>query len=615
MKNHLFFFLFFCTNFLVAQPISEFVGLKDSIQAIVADIDAGAQVAIFSKDNILWKENFGLANKEEDIPVTDATFFRIGSITKMFVAVAAMQLVEQGKLNLNDKLIDLAPEIVFKNKWRDTHPIQIKHLLEHTTGFDDMHLTEYAAIADGWTLKEGLDYHLDSRYSRWKPGLFTSYCNSGPPLVAYIIEKITQQDFEDYVAQNIFLPLSMNQTSFIKTPAIKKVLAKGYDGDGQQTPYWHILQRPAGSINSNMQEMIQFGQMLLGRGQKDSILLVQPSSLDRMETCQTTLSGKAGLKDGYGLHNYTSNYKGIQWHGHDGGMIGFLAKLQYNSHLDIGFITLINSTSEAFGDINDQVNEAIYQKVQSRLITPPNEATFDEQYLGFYRSATSRNQMLRFLDEIFGIVHIGKDEDGYFAGPIISPNKSRGKVRTTNTLTVTNDRGYQSPVYFGTYEDKVYAQHVNQMMNLEKVEPSKAFLPLGIAILFLLFLVVLFFHSLFWLFKALLRKNPKGQWLLRFLSLLTFGGFASTIGFGIMGNSGNALANLGTASLPSIGIFFGTIVMGLSLLTFCWFAVRTEEGIEKPWFRAMSMMASFVFIIATLYLFKEGIIGLRTWAY
>lgn len=615
MKNNLFYFLFFCTNSLFAQPISEYVGLKDSIQGVIEEIEVGAQVAIFSKDKVLWKENFGLANKEKNIPVTDATFFRIGSITKMFVAVAAMQLIEQGKLNLNDKLIDLAPEIVFKNKWQETHPIQIKHLLEHTSGFDDMHLTEYAAIADGWTLKKGLEYHLDSRYSRWQPGLFQSYCNSGPPLVAYIIEKITQQNFEEYVAQHIFLPIGMNQTSFIKTPAIEKALAEGYDGEGQEMPYWHILQRPAGSINSNMGEMIQFGQLLLGRGQKDSIQLLQASSMDRMETCRTTLSGKAGLKDGYGLHNYTTNYKGINWHGHDGGMLGFLAKLQYNSALDIGFITLINSTSEGFGQINNQVNEAIYQQVQSRLITPPTEATFDEQYLGFYRAATSRNQMLRFLDEIFGIVQIGKNEEGYFAGPILSPDKSKGKVRTANTLLVTNDRGYQSPVFFGVHDDKVYAQHVNQFLNLEKVEPLQAFLPLGLTVLFFLFLLILFVHSIVWFFQKLIQKHPKGQWLLRLLSLFSFGGLVSTIGFGIIGNSGNALQKLGTASLPSIGIFISTLVMGISLLLFCWFAVRTEEGIEKTWYRAFSMMASFVFIICTLYLFKEGIIGLRTWAY
>lgn len=616
MKSYLFFLLVFLSVTIgKSQPISEYIGLKDSIQAIVNETNIGAQIAIFSKDKILWQQNFGLADQDNNIPVTDTTFFRIGSITKMFVAIAALQLVEEDRLNLNDKLIDLVPEVEFTNRWDTTHPIQIKHLLEHTTGFDDIHLAEYAAPADGWTLKQGLDYHPDSRYTRWQPGLFSSYCNVGPPLVAYAIEKITGMDFEQYTAQHIFQPLGMEQTSFVKTPAIEKTLAKGYDAEGREMGYWHVSVRPAGSVNSNLQEMIPFAQMLIGRGQKDSIQILQSNSITRMETCKTTLSGKAGLKDGYGLHNFTTNYKGINWHGHDGGMMGFLAKLQYNSDLNIGFITLVNSTSDFFRDINDQVNEAIYQEIQSRLITPPSEAIFNEDYLGLYRSATSRNQMLRFLDEIFGIVQIGKDEEGYFAGPIISPDKSRGVVRTANTLTVINDRGYQSPLYFGAHDNKVYALQVNRFLNLEKVTPFSAFLPLVTGTLFLLFLIILTFHSIFWFGKKLFRKNPIGQSSLRLFSLLSIAGFGSIIGFGIAGNTGDVLNNLGNPTLPSIGIFVGSLIMGISLLAFCWFAVRTEEGVEKGWFRAFSMLASLVFIITTVYLFKEGLIGLRTWAY
>ncbi len=616
MKNHLFFLLvIFSVTIGKSQPISEYISLKDSIQAIVDENNIGAQIAIFSKDKILWQQNFGLADKENNIPVTDTTFFRIGSITKMFTAIAALQLVEEGKLSLDDKVSSLIPEVEFKNKWKETDPIQIKHLLEHTTGFDDIHLAEYAAPAEGWTLKQGIDYHPDNRYARWQPGLFSSYCNAGPPLVAYAIEKIIGMDFEQYVAQHIFKPLGMQQTSFVKTPAIEKIIAKGYGAEGDEMDYWHVSGRPSGSINSNLQEMIPFGQMLLDRGQKDSIQILQPTSITRMETCRTTLAGKAGLKDGYGLHNFTTNYKGINWHGHDGGMMGFLAKLQYNSDLNIGFITLVNSTSDSFRDINDQVNEAVYQQIQSRLITPPSEATFNEEYLGLYRSATSRNQMLSFLDEIFGVIQIGKDEEGYFAGPILSPDKSRGEVRTANTLTVINDRGYQSPLYFGTHDDKVYALQVNRFLNLEKVTPFSAFLPLVLGTLFLLFLLILTFHSVLWLGKKVFRKNPLGQSSLRFFSLFSMAGFGSLIGFWIAGNMGNVLRNLGTPTLPSIGIFVGSLIMGISLLAFCWFAVRTEEGVEKSWFRAFSMLASFVFIITTVYLFKEGIIGLRTWAY
>jgi len=534
----------------------------------------------------------------------------------MFVAVAALQLIEQGKLSLNDRLSDLAPEIEFQNKWTETHPIQIKHLLEHTTGFDDMHLAEYATVAEGWTLQQGINFHTDNRYARWQPGLHSSYCNSGPPIVAHIIEKITGQNFEAYVTQNILQPLGMNKTSFVKTPEVAAVLAQGYAGDkSEAVPYWQLTQRPAGSMNASMQEMIPFVQMLIRRGQIDSLTILSSKSVDRMETCQTTLSGKAGLKDGYGLHNYTTNYKGIQWHGHDGGMVGFLARVSYNSELDIGFITLINSTSAAFSNINHAINEAIFQELQGRIVTPIVQATFDEQYLGYYRSATSRNQMLRFLDHIAGIIEINKTEDAYYIKQLLSNDIDTAIVRTKNTLTVIDNQGYQSPVFFGNYEEAIYAQQTNTLANFKKVTMQEAFTPLAISALFLLLLVIFSIHALIWITRKIFQKPVIGQWSLRLLPLVGLGSLITGIGCIIAGQSGNVLLNLGTKSSYSIGIFLSSILLGGSLLLFCWYAVRAEQNQERGWFRALSMLGSLIFIVSILYLLKEDVIGMRTWAY
>jgi len=591
MKNHLLLFLVLLPMIGIAQAASNFPDLQAAIQETMeAEAAAGAQVAIFTQEDILWQENFGLANIADSISVTTETFFRIGSVTKMFVAIAALQLIEQGELSLNDKVSDLAPDVVFHNKWQTEYPIQIKHLLEHTTGFDDMHLAEYAAKAKGWTLKQGIDFHSDNRYARWRPGVHSSYCNSGPPIVAYIIEKITGQDFETYVAEHIFRPLGMSKTSFINTPTIEKVLATGYDAAATEMPYWEISQRPAGSINSTA------------------------SSLERMETSQTTLAGKAGLREGYGLHNYTTTYKGINWHGHDGGMLGYLAKVQYNSDLDIGFITLINSTGAAFGKVNDQVNEAIYQQIQGRLIEPTTQAIFDEQYLGYYRSATSRNQMLRFLDHIAGIIQIDKDEVGYYLRPVLSFDKKRAIIRSNNTLT-TEEEGYQSPLYFGAYDQQIYAQEVNTFLNLQKVEPVEAFTPLAITVFFFLFLLFLFFYSLVWMVLKLLKKPATGQWSLRIAPIFIVASLLGLLVSAMFGQEGNVLVNLGTRTTYSMGIFVSSLIFGLSLLLFCWQSVRIEDGEEHRWFRALCMLASLIFIISTLFLFKEGMIGLRTWAY
>ena len=130
----------------------------------------------------LWVGSLGKANLESAVGADEETMYRIGSTSKMFVALAVLQLVEQGRLSLDDRLADLAPEIEFENRWEDSDPVRLVHLLEHTTGWDDIHLPEYAHNdPTPATLKEGLDFHPHSRESRWVPG---SPCTTGRPRTA-----------------------------------------------------------------------------------------------------------------------------------------------------------------------------------------------------------------------------------------------------------------------------------------------------------------------------------------------------------------------------------------------------------------------------------------------
>ena len=86
-------------------------------------------------------------------------------------------------------------------------------LMEHTTGFDDLHFPEWVDDPE-ITLAEGLARHPHSRVSRWQPGTHMSYSNSGPSIAAYVVEKITGKDFEDYVREHVFDPLGMESSTF-----------------------------------------------------------------------------------------------------------------------------------------------------------------------------------------------------------------------------------------------------------------------------------------------------------------------------------------------------------------------------------------------------------------
>src|SRR5215469_9633142 len=201
-----------------AQSITE---LQPQLEKILKDNHVpGISVAIVKRDGPAWVGGLGLADVASKTPVTADTQFRIGSTSKAFASLSILKLANEGKLSLTDPVHRLAPEVWFKNPWEATDPVLIVDLLEHTTGWDDLHLREYAKDAPAtMTLREGLDYDHHSRTSRWPPGTRMAYCNSGPAVAAYIVEKISGQRFEDYVAENFFQPIGMKSASYFKTSA------------------------------------------------------------------------------------------------------------------------------------------------------------------------------------------------------------------------------------------------------------------------------------------------------------------------------------------------------------------------------------------------------------
>jgi CubicO group peptidase (beta-lactamase class C family) len=183
-----------------------FPELQSAIETVLQETRTpGAAIAIVSRDKAEWVAGIGKADIAANKPVTPETLFRIGSVSKSFAALAALKLQEEGKLRLTDTVRQWVPEVAFVNPWEAGDPVRLIHLMEHTTGFDDMRLREYALNdLTPITLKDALAYGASSRISRWPPGTRMSYCNSGPAVLAAVIEKVSGERFEDYVREALF---------------------------------------------------------------------------------------------------------------------------------------------------------------------------------------------------------------------------------------------------------------------------------------------------------------------------------------------------------------------------------------------------------------------------
>jgi len=122
--------------------------LRAAIEGVLKQTKTpGASVAIVSTEKIEWTAGIGMADVAAGKPATDETLFRIGSTSKGFVALAALQLQEQGKLKLTDTVKQWVPDVAFTNPWESTDPVRLVHLMEHTNAFHDIHPREYTFCA------------------------------------------------------------------------------------------------------------------------------------------------------------------------------------------------------------------------------------------------------------------------------------------------------------------------------------------------------------------------------------------------------------------------------------------------------------------------------------
>jgi len=596
-----------------AQSIAE---LRQQLEKILADTHTpGVSVAIVHRDGPEWVAGLGKSNVAANQATTEETLFRIGSTSKAFASLSILKLANEGKLSLLDPVHKLVPEIWFENRWEATDPVRVVDLLEHTTGWDDMHLPEYAKDAKGMTLREGLDYYHHSRISRWRPGTRMAYCNSGPPVAAYIVEKITGQRFEDYVTQNFFLPIGMKTATYFEQPSPQ--LTTLYHPDGKiPYPYWNILLRPAGSINASAKDMAAYLQFYLNRGAVGGVQVMPSASIDRMETPTRTWEAQQGLKAGYGLSNYTSFHDGFEYHGHNGGVDGGITDMSYMPEYGVGYFYSINSANgAAFGKIGDAIRAYITRSLTRQPVPAVGQLPANaQQYAGWYEFASPRNELSHFLEKLLGmsrvrfgsgnllLTNIGQIDQPFV--PVSGsqfrylPKKDHPEPVATAILLSPNAEGRF--VYIGG--------------TLKRIPTWFAFAEIALVAWFLLAFVSILLYAPFWIIGGFFKKRRRPAeramrlWpLIAVISLLAFVGLVILTG-------DDGIARLGHMTIWSFGIFLTTLIFAVASLASAvalWLARNTEIRRSVRWF---SIAVTTALLIAAVYLAYWGVIGIRTWA-
>jgi len=597
-----------------AQSIAE---LQQQLEKLLKDTHTpGVSVAIVHREGPEWIAGLGESDVARHRATTPDTLFRIGSTSKAFASLSILMLAEQGKLSLDDPVRKLAPEVWFENRWEASDPVRVVNLLEHTTGWDDMHLHEYAVDAPpSLGLREALDSYHRSRISRWPPGTRMAYCNSGPPVAAYIAEKIIHQRFEDFVQQNLFLPIGMKTATYFPPP--EGTATTLYHPDGKTPyPYWNIVYRPAGSINASACDMAAYVQFYLDRGKVNGVQIVPAADIDRMENPASTWAAKDGLKSGYGLSNYWSIHEGFVYHGHDGGVNGGLTEMAYMPEYGVGYFYSINSgNGDAFSRVGKTIRAYVTAKLQQPALPPlaslpPGAA----EWAGWYEPDSPRNEMTHFLERVAGLGVVSFKDGKLLTSNLGDLNEAFVPVSGRQFRHVPKKEAAEPAASLALLTPSTEGRFIEVgTFVLKQVPAWLAFLEIALTAFVALSVVSILIYAPFWILGGLSRKRRRPQeramrvWpLVAVLSLVSV-----VVIFILCGN--DLIARLGNLTAWSLALFLVTIMFAVASVASAIALWLAPAGTVRRGVRGYSIAVTFALLITTAYLAYWGVIGLRTW--
>jgi len=564
--------------------------------------------ALVKKESIEEIKVLGFADLDSQKRADSNTLYRIGSVSKMFTSIATLKLIEQGRLHLDDEVKALVPEVEFFNPWHETHPIRVVHLLEHTTGWDEIALTEYAKQnTPEQTLIESLNYYPESRTSRWPPGTRSSYSNSGGAVAAYIIEKITEQNFESYIQKTIFTPLKMQNTTYLYNEQVKQLGATSYMNHKAQA-YKHLIYRPVGAINSTIEDMAKFTKMLLNYGKP----ILTAESIKRMRNSESTNSNE--IDNGYGLNNIPVLLNNFLYHGHDGGVNGALADLRYLPSGNAGFVILTNSGNPSK---LKQIREQIVSFQTQELIKPeafegviPNDIS--KQLSGYYYTVNPRFELAHFFNRLVAVYKVTATEQALLFGGLIFNAKPKKFLPASETSFKSIDNGL---VTLAVGNDPIDGQviHYGEKV-LIKTNAFAVYSQLIIALLWLVsiisFIIILIINGINKLRgKKLsidhkqLRKYPL---LASFTALLMI----TCLFLGMK----NPYFNFGNITVFSLMLMLSTVCYAVFSVLAIYNTFKTAPKTVNKLAYSYHASCSVIHLLAFSYLLYFGIIGVRVWA-
>ena len=375
MKNHLILFLILLCSCDTAEYNLENINFdnkeySEAFQLIDYWLEAqkdyenlpGLTAVVTDKKETKWTGSFGFSDGVQPMRVENT--FSICSISKLFTAVAIMQLVEDGKINLDDPIQKVLPWFDINNEFKDVPELTIKSILSHSSGLPRESNHPYWSWPDfPFPTKQDVIDELKNQEMLYPPSKYYQYSNLGLSLLGFIVEEVTQTNFDDYVNQKILIPLSMNNTkTYMSTEDYGKNLTLGYsslnrDNEREKVNFFNAdgIAAAAG-FTSNVEDLAKFARWQIDLVKSLEKNILSPETLKLMHEIHwddKLTSVTRGL--GFGVYNFD----GENWVGHGGSCPGYRSQLYINTNKELAYSVMINSSGTSPTKYIDGIHEIL----------------------------------------------------------------------------------------------------------------------------------------------------------------------------------------------------------------------------------------------------------------
>lgn len=307
----------------------------------------GITAIITDKNETRWAGSYGLSDGVN--PMNIESTFSICSISKLFTSVALMQLVEDGKLNLDDRIQDVLPWFDIQNDFINSPDLTVKSIMSHSSGLPRESNHPYWSWPDfPFPTKESVVDELKNQKMLYPPSKYYQYSNLGLSLLGFIVEEVSGLSFDDYVNKNILQPLNLSNTkTYMSIEDYGNILSLGYSSLNRNVERDKVNFFNADGIaaaagfTSNVLDLAKFARWqlnLLSSSEKNILLPETLKDMHKVHWDDDLSSVTRGL--GFGVYNLD----GGTWVGHGGSCPGYRSQLYISPELGIAYSVMINSS-------------------------------------------------------------------------------------------------------------------------------------------------------------------------------------------------------------------------------------------------------------------------------